>query len=104
MTDDPIIYTPRKRRLSRVPPEEYQWRSRGRVAYGKITILDGDPGVGKSTITLDWAAAETRGWDYCDPAPQDQREEKWTKRGVVAKGQRLARLRAGRVDGAVGQG
>lgn len=83
MTDDPIIYTPRKRRLSRVPPEEYQWRSRGRVAYGKITVLDGDPSVGKSTITLDWAAAETRGWDYCDPAPQDQREEKWTKRGVV---------------------
>jgi AAA domain len=40
-------------------PVRYLWR--GRVPFGKITILDGDPGNGKSTIALDLAARLTAG-------------------------------------------
>ncbi len=85
MTDPLIDLTARKRRLSKIPPEDITWRSYGRVALGKITVLDGDPGLGKSTITLDWAAAETRGWDYCDPTPIKDRPKEGpnTPRGVV---------------------
>jgi RecA-family ATPase len=45
--------------------ERIQWRSMGRVARGKITVLDGDPGLGKSTLLIDWAAKVSRG----DPLP-----------------------------------
>ncbi len=85
MTDPLIDLTARKRRLSHkdFEPEDITWRSYGRVALGKITVLDGDPGLGKSTITLDWAAAETRGWVYCDPAPIKERKRVNEPRGVV---------------------
>lgn len=50
-----------EKRLSDVAPETVLWLWRGRVPFGKITVLDGDPGLGKSTITLDVAARLTRG-------------------------------------------
>lgn len=51
----------RLRRASSVEPEEITWLSKGRVAAGKLTIIDGDPGLGKSQIATDWAARITRG-------------------------------------------
>jgi putative DNA primase/helicase len=42
--------------LSEVLPESVKWLWRGRIPLGKITMLDGDPGLGKSAITLDLAA------------------------------------------------
>lgn len=47
--------------LEDVQPEAIEWLSRGRLARGKITVLDGDPGLGKSTAIVDWAARITRG-------------------------------------------
>jgi hypothetical protein len=47
--------------LSDVDPEPVQWLSPGRLAAGKITVLDGDPGLGKSTLLCEWAARITRG-------------------------------------------
>jgi hypothetical protein len=47
--------------LSDVQSERVEWLSRGRLAWGKTTIVDGDPGLGKSTVILDWAASITRG-------------------------------------------
>ncbi len=38
-----------------------QWLWPGRIALGKLTLLVGDPGVGKSFITLDLAARTSRG-------------------------------------------
>jgi len=35
------------------------WLWRGRLARGKLAIFDGDPGLGKSFITLDLAARVT---------------------------------------------
>jgi hypothetical protein len=48
-------------RLSDVPEVKVQWLWPGRIPLGKLTILDGDPGLGKSTATLDLAARLTRG-------------------------------------------
>jgi hypothetical protein len=47
--------------MSSVVAEEVQWLWRGRIPFGKLTVLDGDPGLGKSTIMLDVAARLTRG-------------------------------------------
>lgn len=47
--------------LSDVEPEEVRWLWPGRIPLGKLTILDGDPGLGKSNLTLDIAARVTTG-------------------------------------------
>jgi predicted ATP-dependent serine protease len=47
--------------LSEVPTRPIEWLWEGRIPRGKITILDGDPGVGKSALALDLAARVSRG-------------------------------------------
>jgi hypothetical protein len=37
------------------------WLWPGYVAFGALTVFDGDPGLGKSTIAADWAARLTTG-------------------------------------------
>ena len=44
-----------------VQAEKVDWLWEGRIPYGKITVLDGDPGLGKSTVTLDLAARVSTG-------------------------------------------
>lgn len=48
-------------RLSDVDPEAIQWLWPDRIPLGKLTMLDGDPGLLKSTIALDLAARLSRG-------------------------------------------
>jgi hypothetical protein len=52
--------------LSTVQPEHVEWLWQGRIPLGKLTILDGDPGLGKSVLTLDLAARVSRGWEMPD--------------------------------------
>ena len=52
--------------LSDVVETEIQWLWRDRLALGKISTLDGDPGLGKSTITLDIAARVSTGREMPD--------------------------------------
>lgn len=47
--------------LEDVQREEVKWLWGGRIAYGKLTLLEGDPSVGKSTLALAIASALTRG-------------------------------------------
>ncbi len=47
--------------LHDVQLERLNWLSRGRLAHGKITLLEGDPGLGKSTMLADWIARVTTG-------------------------------------------
>jgi len=47
--------------MESVRPELVQWLWPGRIALGKITLIAGDPGLGKSYLTIDIAARVTRG-------------------------------------------
>ncbi|MBM4255919.1 MAG: AAA family ATPase [Deltaproteobacteria bacterium] len=42
--------------LADVEPRPLRWLWRDRIPLGKLTMLDGDPGLGKSLITIDVAA------------------------------------------------
>ncbi len=65
----PIGAGPVMRCLSDVEPVSVRWLWPGRIPLGKLTVLDGDPGLGKSMVTLDLAARVSRG----DVMPDDSR-------------------------------
>jgi len=48
-------------RLAEVQPAPVHWFWEGRVPFGKVTLLDGEPGSGKSLLALDLAARASRG-------------------------------------------
>jgi RecA-family ATPase len=52
--------------LSEVKPESVWWLWPGRLPLGKLAVLDGDPGLGKSAVTLDLAARVSAGLDLPD--------------------------------------
>ncbi len=52
---------PRVTRLSEVAAEEVEWLWPGRVPLGKLSLFSGDPGLGKSFVTIDMAARVTTG-------------------------------------------
>jgi hypothetical protein len=47
--------------LADVQAEEVEWLWPGRIPLGKLTLIVGDPGLGKSFLTLDIAARVSRG-------------------------------------------
>jgi hypothetical protein len=65
-------------RMDTVQPQFITWLSQGRIAVGKITMLDGDPGLGKSTLLMYLAARFSSG----QPLPDGPKPPK-DKRGVI---------------------
>jgi putative DNA primase/helicase len=63
--------------LSEIEPEEVEWLWRARIPRGKVTLLVGDPGGGKSYATLAIAGSVTSGTTL----PDD--DEKRTPRRVL---------------------
>lgn len=61
--DDPILVD-----LSTVKPVPVTWLWQARIAIGKTTCIAGDPGLGKSFITLDTAARVSTGGGWADGA------------------------------------
>jgi hypothetical protein len=55
--------------ISDVQPEQVQWLWSGHVALGKLTVLTGDPGLGKSTLMLDISARLSTGDAMPDDTP-----------------------------------
>lgn len=57
---------------STITREVMQWLWPGRVPLGKITLVMGDPGTGKSLITLQMACTVSSGghWPTGEPTPQ----------------------------------
>lgn len=66
MSDKPIIATPLLTRLSDVVSRPVEWLWPGRFAIGKLTLIAGDPGLGKSFVTLDIAARISTGTPWPD--------------------------------------
>jgi len=65
--------------LSDVQPERVQWLWHDYIPLGKLTVIDGDPGLGKSTLTLDLAARLSTG----RPMPDGTRSDVCGPAGVV---------------------
>jgi putative DNA primase/helicase len=54
------------RRVSEIEARPVWWLWQGRIARGKVTMLAGHPGLGKSQVGLDFAALLTRGGRWPD--------------------------------------
>lgn len=89
-----------------IEPEEVRWLWPGRIPLGKLTLLIGDPGVGKSLLAADLAARVSAGlpWpgqqgsrDQGIEGSRDQGNKGWRERGIGG-------LRDQGVGGAVGCG
>jgi len=57
------------RLLSTVEAETLRWLWPRRIPLGKLTLIDGDPGNGKSALTIDLAARVSAGRDFPDETP-----------------------------------
>src|SRR4051812_12419157 len=55
--------------VSDLTTQPIHWLWPGRLALGKLSLLEGDPGLGKSLLTLDLAARLSRGLPFPDGAP-----------------------------------
>jgi hypothetical protein len=55
--------------LASVESRAVEWLWPGRIPRGKLTILDGDPGLGKSAVALDLAARVSAGRAMPDGSP-----------------------------------
>lgn len=60
-----------RRLLKDVKREQVRWLWPGRIPLGKITVIDGDPGLGKSMTTLDLAARVSIGGVMPDDSLSD---------------------------------
>jgi putative DNA primase/helicase len=49
------------RRAADITPEPIEWLWPNRIAIGKLTLLAGEAGLGKSQVGISMAAAVTRG-------------------------------------------
>lgn len=56
-------------RMSDVSPRKVDWLWPGRIPLGKLVVLDGDPGLGKSTVLCDLAARVSTGAEMPDGVP-----------------------------------
>ena len=56
--------------LSDIEARPLEWLWPGRIPLGKVTLMAGDPSLGKSLVTLDMAARVSRGMAWPDGFPQ----------------------------------
>jgi len=59
--------------LSDVVEESVEWLWEGRIPLGKLTVIDGDPGTGKSALTTDLAARVSTGREM--PTPKEAKND-----------------------------
>ena len=67
MSDEPqIVHMPVLLPLNEVEPEPVRWLWPGRIPRGTTTVIYGDPGLGKSLLTIDLAAKVSAGRPWPD--------------------------------------
>jgi len=64
-------WRPRMTLLADVQPEPVSWLWTGYIPRGKLVLLDGDPGMGKSTLCVDLAARVSTGAKMPDDTGSD---------------------------------
>lgn len=74
------LWQPQVATMTSIQSQTPDWLWEGHIPSGAISIIDGDPGLGKSQLTLDLAARITRG--DCMP-PQNAPDGTFTPRGVL---------------------
>ena len=57
------------RPVSQLTPRRVAWLWQNRLALGKLALLDGDPGLGKSLVALDLCARLSTGRTMPDDSP-----------------------------------
>jgi hypothetical protein len=57
--------------MADVVPEHVRWLWNPRIPLGKVTVFDGDPDVGKSTVTIDLSARVSNGCPLPDGTRSD---------------------------------
>src|SRR5436305_823426 len=57
------------RPLSQLTSRTFTWLWPGRLALGKLALLEGDPGLGKSVVTLDLCTRLSTGRPMPDGSP-----------------------------------
>jgi archaellum biogenesis ATPase FlaH len=67
-----LIIEPPGVKLSEVKTQQIDWLWQRRIPLGKITILDGDPGMGKSLLAINIAACVSTGRPMPDDTPGRQ--------------------------------
>ena len=65
----PLSYQSISVKLSEVETQQIDWLWQRRIPLGKITILDGDPGIGKSLLAITIAACVSTGRPMPDSTP-----------------------------------
>lgn len=65
-------------KASEIEPKEVKWLWYPYIPFGKVTLLQGDPGDGKSKLMLSIAALLSKG----EPIPFTETEENEPKRGI----------------------
>lgn len=81
-------------RFSDVKPEAVRWLWPSWIPRGMLTVLDGDPGLGKSVLTLDLAARLSRG----DTMPDGQSGPEASGVVILSAEDDLARVIRPRLD------
>jgi AAA domain-containing protein len=66
---EPAPFRPLLRPFSTIERRDMEWLWRGRLPLGKLVMVAGEPGTGKSTMVLDLAARVSRGDDWPDGEP-----------------------------------
>lgn len=82
-SSSPVPEEPVVVKLADVQPEPVRWLWQYWLAEGTVAVLDGDPGLGKSTFTLDLAARITLGRVM---PPGDERDRGRQPAGVLLLG------------------
>lgn len=76
-----VYHGPDVLRLSHVTPSRVRWLWDDRLALGKLTLLAGDPGLGKSYLTLDLAARVASGTPF--PGDDDNRYGNFPRKVIL---------------------